>query len=364
MSERGQRGRRGLTGAGLTALSLSIVFNVATMASISVVAAETEGPVSFEGKTITVDVSTTPGGGYDFYARLLARYLPRHLAGAPAIVVRNVPGAGGIVLANNLYNLAPKDGTEIAAFEGGTPFTSFLNGASVKFDAAKFGWLGSLDKFVPMVLTWATKPIYSFEDLKTTEMSVGGSGAGSSTSGYPYALNAFLGTRIKVINGYPGSAEVALALERGELDGYSSWCWDCLKREKPQWLADKKVRVLLQLSFDGDPELTAMGVPTMRDVVKTEEQAKMMSIVLAAANFGRPFAAPPGLAPPVLAEWRRAFEATARDPGLLAELKAANGSIRFAAPDVIEKLLATVDTLDAPTLARLQAAYSGSGQER
>jgi hypothetical protein len=215
-----------------------------------------------------------------------------------------------------------------------------------------------------MVLVWTTKPFHSFDDLKKREMTVGGSGAGSSTTGYPYSLNAFLGTRIKVINGYPGSAEIALALERGELDGYASWCWDCLKREKPQWLSEKKIRILLQLSFEGDPELTAMGVPTMGDVVKTEEQRKMMSIVLAAANFGRPFTAPPGLPPPLLAEWRKAFEETARDPGLLADLKARRSTIRFAGPAVIEKLLATADTLDAPTLARLQAAYSGVGQSR
>jgi tripartite-type tricarboxylate transporter receptor subunit TctC len=358
--DKGQ-GSRCANSAWLRAVSLGCLAAISTATTAT---AASDGAISFAGKTITVDVSTSAGGGYDFYARELARFLPQHLPGAPTIVVRNMPGAGGIVLANYLYNLAPKDGTEIAAFEGGTPFTSFLNGAQVQFDAAKFGWLGSLDKFVPMVLVWTTRPLYSFDDLKTKQMLVGGSGAGSSTTGYPYSLNAFLGTRIKVINGYPGSAEIALALERGELDGYASWCWDCLKREKPQWLSEKKIRILLQLSFEGDPELTAMGVPTMGDVVKTEEQRKMMSIVLAAANFGRPFTAPPGLSPPLLAEWRKAFEETARDPGLLAELKARRSTIRFAGPKVIEKLLATADTLDAPTLARLQAAYSGADQAK
>ncbi|HWG03952.1 MAG TPA: hypothetical protein VG271_02965, partial [Beijerinckiaceae bacterium] len=336
------------------------VLLIVTAASVAPACAD--DAVSFAGKTITIDVASTAGGGYDFGARAIARYLPKYLPGAPSVVVRNMPGAGGVVLANHLYNVAPKDGTEIGAFESDTAFTPTLNGQPVNFEPAKFGWLGSLDKFVPMVLAWHTKPFQRFDDLKTTKMSVGSTGPGSATSGYPYSLNAFLGTKFDVINGYPGSAEMTLALERGELDGYVGWCWDCLKHEKPQWLTDHSVRVLLQLSFDGDPELTAMGVPTMRDVAKTDEQIKMMQIVLASASFGRPYAAPPRLPAPVLAAWQKAFEGAAHDSQLAADMQAAKSQVRFAGPDGIVKLLVDAASLDAATLDKLRSAYLGKDE--
>ena len=321
--------------------------------------ASADDAVSFKGKTVTISVATTPGGGYDMYARKLATYLPRYLPGSPNVVVRNITGAGGLVLANHLYNRAPKDGTEIAALESGTAFAPYLNGAPVQFEPGRFGWLGSIDKYTPMVLARSTTPFHAFGDLMTKEMSVGGSGPGSNTAGFPSALNAFFGTKFKVINGYRGSNEIILALERGELEGYASWCWHCMKRDRPQWISGKTMRVLLQLSFEGDPELTAMGVPTMRDIAKTDEQIKMMSVVLAPNIAGKPYTAPPDLPPAILAAWRKAFHDTAHDTEFVTEMKRLNSEILFVPAGVIENLLAETAALDAPTLARLQSAYVG-----
>jgi hypothetical protein len=318
--------------------------------------------VSFAGKIFTINVGTSAGGGYDLYARSLARYLPKHLPGAPTVTVRNMPGAGGLILANYLYNLAPKDGSEIGAFEHGTAFAYVLNGTPVKFDPMKFGWLGSLDSFVPIVLVWHDKPIHSVEDLKTRGMTVGASGIGSNTAGYPFAIDALLGLKIKVVNGYPGSAEINFAVEKGEVDGISSWCWDCLKSQKPDWLAEKKVRVVLQLSINGDPELTAMGVPTAMQLATTEEQKKLLAIVFASAEFGRPFAAPPGLDPQRLKALQIAFEVTARDPEFVADMTARQSTVRFSGPAVVEKLLETAGSVDQATRDKLQEIYSGRRQ--
>jgi tripartite-type tricarboxylate transporter receptor subunit TctC len=324
--------------------------------------ASAAGAVSFRGKVITLDVATGPGGGYDFYSRVLAQFLPRHLPGSPTVVVRNMPGAGGLVLANRLYDEAPPDGSEIGAFESDTAFTPILTGQTVAFDPKKFQWLGSLDKFVPMVLAWHTSSFHSFTDLMARTMTVGSSGLGSVTSGYPYSLAAFLGAKFKVISGYPGSSDINLALERGELDGYAGWCWDCLKQEKPNWLAEKQVRILLQLSFEGDPELNAMGVPTVADVAKTPEQRQMMRIVLASASFGRPYALPPGVPPDVARAWKKAFAETAADPDLINYMQSKGSKIRFSPPSDVERLLASAEALDPKTLARLRAVYMGRAQ--
>ena len=323
----------------------------------------THTPVSAQEpplKAFTVLVATSAGGGYDMYGRALARHIPKHLPGSPPVVVRNMPGGGGLVAANYLYNLSPRDGSEIAAFEHGTAFAPVLNGVSVKFDALKFGWLGSLESFVPIVIAWHTTGIHSIKDLQTRTLRVGGSGVGSNTSGYPYALAALLGLKLEVINGYPGSREITFAIEKEEIDGVASWCWDCLKSAKPDWVSENKVNVLLQIAINGDPELTALGVPTAMQLATTDEQKRYLRIILASAEFGRPFAAPPGLSPGRLAELRRAFEQTAKDPELIAEMQKRKSEIRYSGPEMLIELLQSAGSLDEQTLRKLQAIYSGA----
>ncbi|MPZ39785.1 MAG: hypothetical protein GEU95_17345 [Rhizobiales bacterium] len=218
---------------------------------------------NYKNRSVTIYSAGTTGGGYDTYARLLAHHIGRHLPGNPAVIVKNMRGAGGLVLANHLQTRAARDGTEFAALEHGTAFAPLLTYARVDFDPARFSWLGSMEQFTPIAAVWHTVPIHSADDLMMKPMTVGSSGAGSTASGYPHSLNAILGTKIKVIAGYPGSAEINLAIERGELDGVASWCWTCLKAQKPHWVADKKLRVVLQLAPIGDPKLTRMKIPTV-----------------------------------------------------------------------------------------------------
>src|SRR4051812_44825744 len=312
----------------------------------------------FEGKTVTIMSAGTPGGGYDAYARLLARHLGRHLPGTPLVVVKNVPGAGGLSLANRLYNIEPKDGTAIGIFQDSNAFVPLLSSAKFEFDPLKFGWLASLDKFVPIVLAWHTKPFFSFEDVRNKEMSVGGSGIGSSSWVNPTFLNAFAGTKFKVVNGYPGSAEITLAIERGELDGYSAWCWKCLKAQKPDWYAGKKAPILLQLDFDGDAELLGMGVPTLSQVLETDTQRQLASIVFGGLPMSRPFAAPPGLPPERLAALRAGVKAAAADEAMLADGQKTGNEVTYISPQQINAAIDKAYATKPELVKQLQDALS------
>jgi tripartite-type tricarboxylate transporter receptor subunit TctC len=322
-------------------------------------AAQAQDGWSFQNRPITLYTAGTPGGGYDFYARLLARHLARHLPGNPTIVVKNMPGAGGVVLANHLQARAARDGTELAALEHGTAFTSLLTSARVDFDPLRFGWLGSMEQFTPIAAVWHTVPIYSADDLMAKPITVGTSGAGSTTSGYPHSLNAILGTKMKVIAGYPGSAEVNLAIERGELDGVASWCWTCLKGQKPHWVAEKKMRVVMQLAPVGDSELSAMGIPTAFERAKTEEQRQMLNVVFGSVALSRPFVTPPDLPPERLALLRKGFEAAVKDPALIADATSKGFVVEFIAPDFIEGIVRKAYATNPALVEKVRAAYSG-----
>lgn len=314
---------------------------------------------SYRDRTVTIYSAGSAGGGYDFYARLLARHLGAHLPGNPTIVVKNMPGAGGVLLANYLAGRASRDGTEIGALEHGTAFTSLLTRSHVDFDATRFGWLGSMDRFTPIAAVWHTVPIYSADDLTTHSINVGTSGAGSTTSGYPRALNAILGTKMKVIGGYPGSAEINLAIERGELDGVASWCWTCAKAEKPDWIAQHKLRVVMQLAAIGDAELTQMKIPTVFERAKTDEQRRMLDIVFGSVAMSRPFAVPPGLPAERLALLRAAFAAAVKDPALVADAVTKGFLVNFVSAASVGGTVTKAFETDPALIEKVRTVYSG-----
>jgi tripartite-type tricarboxylate transporter receptor subunit TctC len=310
-------------------------------------------------RTLTIYSSTSPGGGYDAYARLLAKYIGRYLPGNPEIIVKNLTGGAGFVLANYLYNIAPKNGTEIGILENNLPFAPLYGDSPMHFDVKKFGWLGSLDQYVPIVLAWEATGFRTLDDLRKNTMTVGGTGVGGNMSTYAYVLDDVLGTKLKVINGYPGSTEITLAVERGELQGMTGWCWTCMKFQKPEWVADKKVNVIMQLAATGDPELNTMGVPTVLQLATSDEQKQLLSVVFASAAMARPFTAPPGLAPDRLALLRQAFEKAAKDPELVADGAKSGNEVNFVSADAVIQLINTSYATDAALLKRLRAAVAG-----
>jgi hypothetical protein len=206
---------------------------------------------------------------------------------------------------------------------------------------------------------WHTVPVYSFEDLLKISINVGTSGAGSTTSGYPHSLNAILGTKIKVIGGYTGTPTYNLAIERGELDGLASWCWTCAKAQKPDWIENKRLRVVLQLAENGDPELTKMGIPTVFEKASTDAQRQMLGVVFRSVTMSRPFAAPPGVPAERLTMLRVAFEAAVKDATLMDEAAKTGMEVEFISSARIEKLLRDTFATEPTLIEKVRNAYSG-----
>src|SRR5262249_54540265 len=214
---------------------------------------------------------------------------------------------------------------------------------------------GARYEIVQMVLAWRTKQFRSFEDTKTQSMTVGSDGPGSPSEYYPRVLNAFFGTKFKVVRGYKGSADITLAIERGELDGYSAWCYDCMKAQRPDWLANNKARVLLQLTPEGDADLDARGVPKVIDLARTTEEKQAVGFAFSGVSIARPFVAPPGLAPARLATLREAVEATVRDPEFLEDAKRGQNNIRFTTAPRMEEIIAHTYATDPPVVQKVRS---------
>jgi tripartite-type tricarboxylate transporter receptor subunit TctC len=270
----------------------------------------------YKGKTVTIVVSTSTGGGYDTLARAIARHIGRLIPGNPGVVVRNMPGAGGITAVNWLYNSAEKDGTVIGLVQNGTPLEPLFGTKAARYEAPKFNWLGTPSYEVSMVLVWNTVAVNTVEDLKTRETSMGASGANSTPAFYTRLLNATLGTKMKLINGYPGQNDAFLAMERGELDGYPSVFYSALTSTRPTWLKEKRAKAIVQY---GPARLTELpDVPFAPDLLTNADDKLLMQAAFAPQALGRPLVAPPGLPADRVAALRKALADTFAD----AEFKA------------------------------------------
>ena len=247
----------------------------------------------YTGRQISLIVGANAGGGYDAQGRLMARHLGRFLPGSPVSIVQNMPGAGSLQAANHLYNVAPKDGSVIALLQRGVLSSRFTNPGGARFDLAKFNWLGNLSSEAGVVLAWHASPFHSIQDVMKQEMVVGGTGATIDTETTPRILNALIGTKFKVITGYRGTPDTTLAMERGELQGMGDWSWSNVKTRRPDYLRDNKVRVLLQVGVDRIPDLP--NVPMASDLVRNEDDRKVMDLFLAQKAAARPVAAPPDI---------------------------------------------------------------------
>lgn len=245
----------------------------------------------YSGRQMSLIVGADAGGGYDAQGRLMARHLGRFIPGAPSVVVQNMPGAGSLQAANHLYNVAAKDGSVIALLQRGVLSSRFTNPAGARFELGKFNWLGNISTEAGVVLAWHTSPFHSIQDVMKQEMLVGGTGATIDTETTPRLLNALLGTKFKVITGYRGTPDTTLAMERGELQGMGDWSWSNVKTRRPDYLRDKKVRVLLQVSVERIPDLPE--VPMASDLVTNADDRKIMELFLAQKAAARPVAAPP-----------------------------------------------------------------------
>ena len=299
-------------------------------------------------RPMVIYVSVTAGGGLDLYARVVAQHLGKNIPTNPLITVQLMPGAGGIRAANFLSQLAPKDGTAIAAFTGGPVLEPLIGARDPGYDMSQFNWLGAETNDVSLCVAWAKSPFQKIQDLKNQQMLVGGTGAGSATDRWPIVLNKILGTQFKIVTGYPGFQDIVLATERGEVHGRCGLGLSALKSGAPDWLLEKKVNVLLQIGLEKNTELG--NVPDLMDLVTREEDKKALELLIAPAVMARLFAAPPGVPPARVALLRQAYAATMKDPKFLADALKLGGEVVPTSGEDVQIIMQRIYSTPKPVI--------------
>ena len=287
-------------------------------AALSSTQAHAQSKVDFAGKTVTVVSSFASGGGYDIYGRLYAAHVSQHLPGNPTVVVRNMPGAGGLIGTNYLYNVAPKDGTMVGVVPQTVAIAHVLGAAGAKFDVGKFNWIGRINSNSELEQTWYLSKVKTIADAKINQAVLAGTGPDSSSVVFPRILNDMFGMKFKVVPGYEGVSMAALAMERGEVDGIVR-PWAVTKTVHPEWLKEKKINLLVQYSVERHSELK--DVPAVVDLAENDSQRQILGLYASGSDIGRSIVAPPGLTAPVLAVMRAAFQDTMKDPAFLKDIE-------------------------------------------
>lgn len=326
MGSKGIRPRDGRQHHSRHGLVLAIVALVAASGGVlpmEVQAADNPVEAFYRGKTVTVVVGYGAGGGYDLYARTLARHLGRHIPGNPVVVVVNMPGAGSLVAVNHLYNVAPRDGTTLGMVSANVLLAQLIGRPEARFDATRFNWVGSMNAETYICIARSDAPVQTFADLFTIPVRFGGSGAGSESGLHPPFLNGVLGTKIELVSGYPGSNEIDLAIERGEVYGRCGHTWSSLKARRAGWVTGDKpfVRILVQMPRK-HPELS--HVPAVGEYARDQRVRELVETFFGPAQMGRPFALPPAVPSERVAALREAFVRTLRDPAFLKEADQVN----------------------------------------
>jgi tripartite-type tricarboxylate transporter receptor subunit TctC len=332
----------------------SAVFILCLAMLSSHAAAQTPVADFYRGKTITLSVGFTAGGGYDLHARTLARVLQRHVPGSPNIVVKNVPGAAGLVLANSLYNVLPKDGTEIATFDRAIPLEPLLDPDKARFDALKLNWIGSTDNDASTCYAWHTAPVKTLQDLMQQELIVGATGSIGDAVSFPRILNVTTGTKFKVVTGYPGSTEALLAMERGETQGFCSMGFSTLETSRPQWVRDHSVNILVQLALTKNKD--HLDVPLALDFAKSPTEREMLELIVSPNLFSRPFTAAPGVPADRVQALRTAFNETMMDPDYLADAAARKMHVQLVKGEEIDAVLRRIYNMPNDIVERVKAA--------
>jgi tripartite-type tricarboxylate transporter receptor subunit TctC len=340
-------------------LSTAIAAAVAVLMSFASLAGAE--PSFYAGKQITLIAGAAVGGGYDLLTRLMARHLARHIDGHPAIIVQNMPAAGSLAATNYVYGTAPKDGTVIALIQRGMLLAKWTNPSGVRFELARLNWIGSLNSETGLTLAWHTAPHRTAADLFRQELIVGGH-AGVEPELTPRLYNALIGTKFRIVTGYNGTAEIALAMERGEVSGIGDWSWTSLRKMRPDWLRDHKVRPLLQGGLRKDPDLP--DLPSALDFVKNDADRRVLELFFTQKTMARPVIAPPGIPAERLAELRAAFAALAKDREFLADAERSGLESAPLTGEAVDRVVALIAGTPAELGDRLTKAIAPAAQSR
>jgi tripartite-type tricarboxylate transporter receptor subunit TctC len=324
-----------------------------SFAAMAVVQASAK-PVDFSHKTITVYIGNTSGGSYDIYGRLLARHLGVHLPGNPSVVAENMPGAGTLKAADYIYAVAPKDGTALGIVTETLALEQGLKNPAAQYDARKFNWIGRAAESINVQMQWHTSKVQSVEDAKKIETAVAGTGPGNIAEEVPRLLNAVIGTKFKIVTGYPASNEAMLAMERGEVDG-SGTSWAAIKTGKAAWLRDKKIKIILQNTQRRTTDLP--DVPCLDELTSNPQDRQLLDLYGSGGAIGRAFMAPPGLDPDVTVALRKGFDDMVKDPDFVADIQKIGVDLQPATgAQVADSVAKTLDVPDA-ILGRARAMY-------
>ena len=333
-----------------TAFSWGVIaaLSAAPLTPVAVAAAD-----FYSGKTVTILTSSAGGGTYDVAARALARHMSRHIPGAPTMIVQNMPGGGHMLASNFMYNIAPKDGTTIATVNQGVPVHQVLDGRGVRYDAAKFTWLGALGDRNFVFSVWHTTGIKTFADLKSKGATAGATGEGSNGFRYPTAMNNVLGTNIKIIKGYKSVNEAELAMQRGEINS-NAHSYTAYLRSHPDWIKEGKIVFLVQIGFKRDPDMP--DVPLWTELAQTDEQRQILSLIAASIPLGRPFLAPPAIPAEQTALLRNAFAATLADPAFRNDAAKQDLEVVAMTGDEVADVVRQTIGVSPETVAKAKAA--------
>ncbi len=297
----------------------------------------------WRGKTVNIHVGTSAGGGYDTYARLLGRHFGKHIPGAPNVVVTNMPGAASNTMAGYVATVAAKDGTVIGAPFSTQPLAPILEEpGKLRYDPTKLNYIGSANEDAFLCVVRKDAPVQKFADAFSTQAVMGGTAETGSTGYLPILLNNVLGTKFKVVFGYPGSREMFMAMDKNEVHGQCGMGWSSMKTQYVDYLKQNSATLLVQERLVGDPEMDKLGVPRSGDFATTDEQKKILGIIYAQETFGRPYFVASDVAPERVEALRTAFMQTWRDPELLAEAQKMNLEIGPISGDALQRLLAAI----------------------
>lgn len=313
----------------------------------------------YAGKQIKVIVGGNAEGGYAPYARLLSTFMGQYMPGNPQVIVQYMPGAGGLVATNYVYNVAPRDGTVIGAVQRNVARLALIRDPGTKYDPVKINWVGSLQNDVSVCVAWKASGIKTIQDAMEKELIVGGTGL-NDTEQFPALLNNILGTKFKIISGYNSSPAISLAIERGEISGRCGWSWDSLRSQKGEWLTENKLNILAQLSMKRLPEIG--DVPMVIDMAKTKEQRDILEFIFGEQTMGKPFMMGPDIPKDRLAALRDAFLKAAADPAAIAEMNKMSLGLSPTSGEELQQLVEKMYATPQATVDRAIAALVYRGK--
>jgi tripartite-type tricarboxylate transporter receptor subunit TctC len=332
--------------AGLVGLAVAL-----TLLPPATAAAETAEEF-YKSHPLSLVIGFPPASAYDLYGRAVGRHIGRHIPGNPAVLPVNKPGASSLTAANYLYSIAPKDGSTIGILSRSAPLDPLLSNPGAKFEPKKFTWLGSVGNEVSVCVGWHAAAVKTWDDLLVKDFVVAAAGLSTDTGVFALVLKNLFGARMRIISGYPGGAEISKAIENGEVDGRCGWSWSGVKASKPDWLAQKKINLLVQLGLQKASDLPA--VPLITDLAKTEEQRQILKVVFSPQEFAWPFMAPPDLPPDRRRILRAAFEATLTDPEFLDDARKMALDVNPVSGRAVEALIAELYTTPEDVVAKVR----------